>query len=131
MARPKHEHPTPGELEVLKILWDRGASTVRQVWQVLNARRKRHYMSTKSLLDVMTDKGLLDRQRQGRAFVYRANVNRETALGQILDSLLGRVFEGSASALVAHLLDQAKPSPKEMEAIRRTVEQYHKEQGDE
>ncbi len=130
MARPKHEHPTPGELEVLKILWDRGPSTVRQVWEVLNAQRKRHYMSTKSLLDVMTDKGLLARQRQGRAFLYRASLTQDRAFGQILESLLGRVFEGSASALVAHLLDQAKPSPKEMEEIRRTVEQYHKEHGE-
>jgi len=131
MARPRHEHPTPGELEVLKILWHRGPSTVRQVWQVLNARRKRHYMSTKSLLDVMADKGLLTRKRQGRAFLYQAKVAREKTLGQIVEGLLGRVFEGSASALVAHLLDQAQPSPEEMEQIRRTVEQFHKKQGDE
>jgi BlaI family penicillinase repressor len=129
MARPKHEHPTPGELEVLKILWEQGPSTVRQVWEVLNARRARHYMSTKSLLDVMTEKGLLARRREGRAFLYQASVTRESALGQILESLLGRVFEGSASALVAHLLDQAKPSAREMEEIRRTVEAYHKQQG--
>jgi predicted transcriptional regulator len=128
MARPRHEHATPGELEVLKILWERGPSTVRQVWEVLNARRERHYMSTKSLLDVMTEKGLLERQREGRAFLYQANVTRESTLGQILESLLGRVFEGSASALVAHLLDQAKPSAREMEEIRRTVEAYHKQQ---
>ncbi len=130
MARPKQEQPTPGELEVLKILWECGPSTVRQVWEVLNSRRKRHYMSTKSLLDVMADKGLLTRQRRGRAFLYHPNITREKAFGQIVENLLGRVFEGSASALVAHLLDQAKPSREEMEAIRRTVEQFHKQQGE-
>ncbi len=130
MARPKQEHPTSGELEVLKIFWDRGSCTVRQVWEVLNAQRQRHYMSAKSLLDVMIDKGLLTRQRQGRAFLYRANVTREKTFGQILQNLLGQVFEGSASALVAHLLDQAKPSPQEIEEIRSTVEEYHKQQGE-
>lgn len=130
MVRPKREHPTPGELEVLKILWDQGPRTVRQVWKVLCAQRRRHYMSVKSLLDVMSDKKLLTRRREGRAFVYRANVTREGTLGQIVENLLGRVFEGSASALVAHALDQAKPSPEELEEIRRAVQQYHKQQGE-
>ncbi len=67
MPRPRHEHPTPGELEVLKILWDRGPSTVRQVMDVLNETRRRAYTSVMSLLSVMTDKGLLTRQPKGRA----------------------------------------------------------------
>lgn len=131
MVRPKPEHPTPGELEVLKILWDQGPCTVRQVWKILCGRRRRHYMSVKSLLDVMTEKELLSRRREGRAFVYRASVTREKTLGQIVENLLGRVFEGSASALVAHALDRARPSSEEIEEIRRTVEAYHKQQGEE
>ena len=63
MPRPPAEHPTPGELEVLNILWERGPSTAREVWGVLNGRRERHYTSVNSLLNTMTDKGLLKRDQ--------------------------------------------------------------------
>ena len=124
MPRPKLEHPTPGELEVLKFLWDRGPSTVREVMDELNRRRERAYTTVMSLLNVMTDKGLLVRQSDGRAFLYSARVQREKTLGRMLNDLLGRAFEGSAASLVAHLLDQAEPSEAELRKIRETVDQY-------
>jgi len=67
MPRPRSEHPTPGELEVLQVLWRRGPSTVREVMNELNRSRPRAYTSVMSLLNVMVDKGWLNRQRQGRA----------------------------------------------------------------
>ena len=130
MPRPKHEHPTRGELEVLNVLWDRGPSTVRQVMEVLNRRRRRAYTSVMSLLSVMTDKGLVRREPQGRAFLYEARVAREETQGRMVQDLLGRAFEGSAAALVAHLLDQASPTPRELDEIRRTLDQYRKQQGE-
>lgn len=129
MARPKEEQPTAAELEVLKVLWDRGPSTVRDVMEVLNAARERAYTSVMSLLNVMTDKGLLGRVPQGRAFLYEAKVDREQTLGRMVSDLLGRVFEGSAQELVAHLLDQSNPSAAELDEIRRTIRQYQKQQG--
>lgn len=130
MPRPRHEHPTPGELEVLKVLWDRGPSTVREVMEVLNETRRRAYTSVMSLLGVMTDKGLLSREPKGRAFLYRAKVAREKTLGQMVEDLLGRAFEGSASALVARLLDQSSPTPEELEEIRKTLDEYRKQLGE-
>ena len=130
MPRPRHDHPTPGELEVLKVLWERGPSTVREVMEVLNETRRRAYTSVMSLLGVMTEKGLLTREPKGRAYVYRAKVAREKTLGQMVDDLLGRAFEGSASTLVARLLDQSSPSPEELEEIRRTLEEYRQELGE-
>ena len=130
MARPKHETPTAGELEVLKILWKQGPSTVRDVMNVLNRRRERAYTSVMSLLNVMTEKGLVTREPQGRAFVYQPRGHRENTLGQIVKDVLGRAFENSPSALVAHLLDQSEPSPEELDEIRRTIEAYAK-RGDE
>jgi predicted transcriptional regulator len=127
MPRPKHEHPTPGELEVLQILWDRGPSTVRQVMEVLNQRRRRAYTSVMSLLGVMTDKGLLMRRPQGRAFVYEAKVAEKKVLGRMVKDLLGRAFGGSASALVARLLDDSHLTPRELEEIRKTIDQYHQQ----
>ena len=129
MSRPKEEQPTAGELEVLKVLWDRGPSTVREVMDVLNAERARAYTSVMSLLNVMTEKGLVVREPRGRAFVYKARLNRGKTLGGMVSSLVGRAFEGSTSQLVAHLLDQTKPSAKELDEIRRAIEKYQQQRG--
>ena len=129
MARPKEEQPTAGELEVLKVLWDRGPSTVRDVMDVLNESRPRAYTSVMSLLNVMTDKGLLVREPQGRAFVYRPRTNRGRTLQRMVGDLLGRAFEGQASQLVAHLLDQSNPTSEELNEIRRAIEEYQKQRG--
>src|SRR6185295_7900516 len=123
MSRPKEEQPTAGELEVLKVLWDRGPSTVREVMDVQHDERPRAYTSVMSLLNVMTDKGLVVRQPQGRAFVYRPKSDRERTLRRMVGDLLGRAFEGSTSQLVAHLHDQSKPTPAELAEIRQAIEQ--------
>jgi len=128
MPRPASDQPTPGELEVLKVLWERGPSTVRDVMETLNQHRERAYTSVMSLMNVMTEKGLLSRVPQGRAFIYEATVEREETLGQAVEDLLGRVFEGSASSLVAHLFEQKKISDEELTAIRRTIRDYQKRQ---
>ena len=124
MARPKEEQPTTGELEVLKVLWDRGPSTVREVMDVLHEDRPRAYTSVMSLLSVMAEKGLLVREPRGRAFVYRPKTDRGRTLRRMVGDLVGRAFEGSTSQLVAHLLDQTKPSAKELDEIRRAIEAY-------
>jgi BlaI family transcriptional regulator, penicillinase repressor len=122
MARPRHEHPTPAELEVLKILWEQSPMTVREVMDVQNRKSvKRAYTSVMSLLNVMADKGLLDRTPKGRAYVYAPKVKRTKTLTGMLDDLLSRAFDGSASALVAHLLDRSQPSPEELAEIRRAL----------
>ncbi len=128
MARPKEEQPTAGELEVLKVLWDRGPSTVRDVMDVLHDERPRAYTSVMSLMNVMADKGLLIREPLGRAFVYRPKVERSRTRGRIVGDLLGRVFDGSANELVAHLLDQKQPSAAELDEISRTIAQYQNSQ---
>ena len=130
MPRPSYDQPTPGELEVLKVLWDRGASTVREVMEVLNQGRERAYTSVMSLLNVMTDKRLLRRTPQGRAFLYEAAVEREDILNEMVGDLLGRAFEGSATALVAHLLEQSAPDDEELAAIRKTISDFRKQQRD-
>jgi predicted transcriptional regulator len=97
--------------------------------EALHEARPRAYTSVMSLLNVMTDKGLVIRQPQGRAFVYRPKVERERTLRGMVGDLVGRVFEGSTSQLVAHLLDQARPSANELAEIRRAIEQYQQQRG--
>ena len=130
MARPKHEQPTPAELEVLQVLWDNGPCNVRQVMAVLKRARPRAYTSVMSLMNVMTDKGQLSRRLDGRAYVYEPAEARDNTLGQMVGDLLSRAFEGSTSALVAQLLDQTNPSPAELEEIRRTIEAYRPQSED-
>src|SRR5262245_22103649 len=117
MARPGADHPTPAELEVLHILWDRGPATVRDVLEVLSDRKPRAYTSVMSLLNVMTDKGLLKRKPHGRAFVYTPRQEREATLSGMVGDLLDRAFSGSAGALVTHLLAEARPSRRELDEI--------------
>lgn len=127
MARPRHEQPTPAELEVLKILWERpGPSSVRDVLESVNrqADAPRAYTSVMSLLNVMTDKGLLRRSPQGRAFVYEPVAPREQTLRSLLGETLKRVYDGSASLLVAHLLDQSRPTADELDQIRSLLDAY-------
>jgi len=125
MARPKTTHPTPAELEILKILWDRGPLTVREVWDVLQAQKlRRAYTSVLSLLNVMAEKGLLEREPLGRAFRFRSNVSHEQTAGNMLSDLWQRAYSGSTSSLVAHLLDQTQPSDAELQAIRETLQRF-------
>ena len=124
MARRPQETPTEAELEVLRILWDRGPSTGREVLDVLNTQRKRAYTSVMSVLNILSDKGQVIRKPLGRAFIYSAKRPREKTLGKMVGSLLSRAFEGSASSLVSQLLDQSKPTPEELEKIRKAIEEY-------
>ncbi len=127
MARPRHESPTPAELEVLQVIWDRGPSTVRDVMRVLNRQRPRAYTSVMSLMNVMVEKGLLTTQPKGRAFLYSARVSQGGTQGEIVKDLLNRVFDGSASALMMHLLAEAKPDSEELDEIRKTISEFAQE----
>jgi len=129
MARPRHENPTPAELEVLQVIWERGPSTVREVMNALNHDRPRAYTSVMSLMNVMVEKGLLTQKPKGRAFVYSARISQTRTQSEIVQDLLSRVFDGSASALVTHLLEQARPDSEELDEIRKTISEFARKKG--
>ena len=124
MPRPRSEHPTPGELEVLQIIWREGPCTVRQVLEALNRARPRAYTSVMSLLNVMVDKRLLRRKPHGRAFLYSARVEEQPTLREMVGDLVERAFGGSAQLLVAHALEQTDLSEQQVDEIRRLIEDY-------
>jgi BlaI family transcriptional regulator, penicillinase repressor len=124
MARRPQETPTEAELEILKVLWERGPSTGREVLDVLDSQRKRAYTSIMSVLNIMANKGQVIRKPHGRAFIYSAKRPREKTLGKMVSSLLGRAFEGSAASLVSQLLEQSKPTAEELNQIRKVIEEY-------
>jgi BlaI family transcriptional regulator, penicillinase repressor len=129
MPRRRQAAPTEGELEILKVLWDRGPSTVRDVLQVLCLSRKRAYTSVMTAMNIMAEKGQLTRKPHGRAFLYAAKRPREKTLGQMVGNLLGRAFDGSASSLVTQLLDQSHPTAKELTEIRKAIDAYERGDG--
>ena len=128
MPRPRSENPTPGELEVLQIIWQHGACTVRQVLQELNKSRERAYTSVMSLLNVMVEKGLLQREPEGKAFLYSAAVQEQPTLRRMVGDLVERVFRGSPRMLVAHALEQTDPSPRELDELQQLIDQYRARQ---
>lgn len=128
MARPKHSHPTPAELETLNLLWEHGPLTVREVME-LTSKNSRGYTTVMSLMNVMFEKGLLTRKQEGRAFRYSAKAKQERTLRKMLRDLLGRAFDGSSSALVAHLLECSSPDLEELKAIREAIEDYERREG--
>jgi BlaI family penicillinase repressor len=123
MARKPASKPTPAEVEILSILWDRGASTVRAVHEHFGADRSVGYTGVLKLLQNMHAKGLVHRTQDGQAHVYEA---REPARmkRQLLGDLVSRVFAGSASQLVLHLLEDEKATPEDIEEIRQMLAKH-------
>ena len=112
------------------MLWDRGPCTVREAMNVLNRSRRRAYTSVMSLMDIMFRKRLLKREPKGRAFVYTPRATRKTTLSGMVGDLLCRAFDGSASAMVAHLLEQADLSQDELAEIRKTIAAHKRKRGE-
>ena len=124
MARPKQENPIPAELEILEVIWDNGPSTVRQVMNELNKQRTRAYTTIMTLMTGMADKALLAQKPQGRAFVYAANINQAKLQSRMVNDLIGKVFDGSASALVNKILSEGQADEDELEEIRQAIDEY-------
>src|SRR6266513_1713857 len=109
--------PTASELEILRVLWSRGPSTVREVHQALADTREVGYTSILKFLQIMTTKGLVKRNETQRAHVYEACLPAEQTKRQLAGDILQRVFEGSASQLMMHALAGSKSSPQEIEEL--------------
>jgi BlaI family transcriptional regulator, penicillinase repressor len=120
----KPPKPTEAELAILRVLWQRGPSTVRQVHEVLNTARKTGYTTVLKLMQIMTEKGLLSRDEVPYAHVYQARLGREQTQRRLLADLLDRAFEGSMSGLVLRALSTRKATPEELSEIRRVLKNY-------
>ena len=122
MTRP-HPRPTDAELAILRVLWERGASTVRQVHEAL-AIRETGYTTTLKLMQIMADKGLVARNETARTHVYSARAGQEQTLRQLVQDLVDRAFGGSAAQLVLRALSADGTSDAELKEIRRLIDDY-------
>lgn len=124
MSRETSPKPTPGELEILRVLWARGPSTVRDVHEALAKSKDMGYTTVLKLLQIMTVKGMVKRDEGARAHVYEARQPAEKTKRQLVGDLLQRAFSGSASDLMLHALSTKKTSHEEIEEIRRMLDEY-------
>src|SRR5580704_17214888 len=114
--------PTEGELQLLGILWERGPATVRDLFEEVNAERPVVYTGVLKLLQIMTEKGLVERDERERAHLYRAAVSQADTERRFLRELSERFFAGSAAQLALRALEIEKASDEDLEAIRQLIE---------
>lgn len=121
--------PTDAELEILTVLWQREPCTVRDIHEAMVGEgRAIAYTTVLKMLQIMTDKGLVQRDDSSRAHLYRSALPRPQTQKQLVDDLVHRAFGGAAAELVIHALAGRKSSPKELAEIRRVLEQMEKTQ---
>jgi len=114
--------PTDAELSILRVLWDRGPSTVRQVHDVLGRDRPTAYTTALKLLQIMAEKGLVTRDERERTHVYHARMGEEQTQRQLVRDLLDRAFGGSSSKLVMQALAARRASAEELGEIQRLLD---------
>lgn len=126
MVQQPPQKPTSSELEILRVLWTRGPSTVREVYQALSSRKSVGYTSVLKLLQIMAAKGSVRRNEDQRAHVYEAYLPAADTKRQFAGDVLQRVFEGSASQLMMHALAGRRMSREEIEQLRRLLNEHEK-----
>ena len=122
----KSSKPTEAELAILRVLWQRGPSTVRQVHDALNSTKKTGYTTVLKFLQIMTEKGLVSRDEAPYAHVYQARLPQEQAQRTLVADLLDRAFAGSMSRLVMQALSSRKATPEELSEIRKILKDYER-----
>jgi BlaI family penicillinase repressor len=115
--------PTETELELLRVLWEKGPATVRELHDAVNLQRAVGYTSVLKILQIMTEKGLVEREEANKAHIYRPAASQEETQNQLLRDLSERLFSGSAAQLAMHALAMQPASAEELDEIRNLIEQ--------
>ena len=108
----------------MQVLWKLGPSTVRAVHETIAAARPGHYNTTLKLMQILAEKGLVERDEEARAHVYKAAVAREEMQADAAEELMERVFGGSAAELMQRALSRRKPKKSELKELRRMIEEW-------
>jgi BlaI family penicillinase repressor len=126
----KKTPPTERELEALKILWDRGEATVRELWEAMSASGEPSpYTTVLSLLQVMTKKGLVSHRREGKAHVYQPSIERNRAFQSLATGFLDRVFDGAVDEYLVHALESRKLKNTELDQLESMIADARKRSG--
>ncbi|MCA9425640.1 MAG: BlaI/MecI/CopY family transcriptional regulator [Candidatus Omnitrophica bacterium] len=130
LARRASKIPTELELEILKILWRDGKSTVRHVRDELALTRDLAHTTVITTMKVMIEKGYLERSKEEKKFLYSPTLPREEVEGKVVGDVVGRVFDGSPLALMLNILDQAEIQKSDLDNLREYIEQKSQEVGE-
>lgn len=115
--------PTEGELEILKILWEKGPSTVRAVHEIIEQTKASGYTTTLKLMQIMYEKKLVDRDSSSKVHIYTAQVSRDNTRKHFIDKMVENVFNGNTMQMVMQALGNHKANASELEAIRKYLDQ--------
>jgi predicted transcriptional regulator len=126
MARPASTHPTDGELEILRVLWERGPLGLGEICDALRQERDVATTTVATMLRVMQGKRLVRRKQAGRAAQWSAAVSRDSAAKSMIGKLVDGIFDGSAERLVAHLVEGGQLSAEELAELRRLIDSKRK-----
>ena len=126
MNTTKALKPTDSELEILRVLWDKGEATVREVHEELAATKDCGYTTTLKLMQIMFEKGLVIRDDSSRTHIYQANVSREKTQEQLVNKMVDTLFSGSRSQLVMQSLGTHTPSKEELDEIQQLLDSLKK-----
>lgn len=128
MAKVTPPRPTDAELEILRVLWRRGPSTVREVHEEMNRTKTTGYTTVLKLMQIMGEKRLVRRNEDQRAHVYEAMLPQEATQGQLVRDLVERAFSGSAASLVMQALAAKPATREELRQIRKLLDDYERGQ---
>jgi predicted transcriptional regulator len=118
----KRTQPTKLELALLRVLWDGGPQSVREIHGVIDAVKPTGYTTVLKMLQIMTDKGLVERDETVRPQIYRPSLSQEQTQQGLLHDLIHRVYGGSVKALMMHALGTAKPTAKDLKTIEKLLD---------
>jgi len=127
-VKPPNAVPTDLELELLKVIWDRGEATVREVFVELSGRRKIAYTTVLTMMGVLERKGHLTKTAGERAYIYRPTQPRDKVVGGMVAEFVGRVFNGSAKPLLMHLVENPDLPAEDLRAIEKLVRARRKKE---
>lgn len=115
--------PTDSELEVLQFLWHFGECSVRQINDLLNEKREVGYTTTLKIMQIMNEKGLVDRDTASKVHIYKARIKETHTKKNLLNDFISTTFNGSSQALVMQALGNHKASKEELQEIKDLIEQ--------
>jgi BlaI family penicillinase repressor len=125
--RTNYPEPTESELEILQILWQKGSATVREVHEVLETKKDVGYTTTLKLMQIMVEKGIVDRDTSKRIHIYKPLIPQSSVENNLINKLRQKIFRGSASRLVIGALSSEPVTEEELEEIREFLDSYTKD----
>ena len=126
-SKTSHRRPTEAECTILNVLWERGSATVREVYEELSARQQMGYTTVLKFMQIMTEKGLIERDATVRPQIFSPAREKTEVQNDMVRDLLDRVFGGSTESLVLRALDSRPSSPEELAAIRQHLDELERE----